>query len=295
MMTSSTNGNEASATPQGNRSSLQKRQRRTFAVGSLRFQCSRQRLLDAVIDCVSSSVEGFVYLIGPVLIILALLIMSLLTYTFFAIIIPMMDKKYELHPLKTLILALHSGFVVVLLVNILFNYAACVLHRHTGPQYDKVVRELAAATPDFDYPETPEELAIYKRDFSDRMVLRLRRRRARAEEAAAAANCTSSSDHSSTAAAAVPEGMVKRRAAPNAATPSASPRGKQQQATPPVVRGWMLLGPYEWSYCSNTNQPKPPRSHYDNVTGSLVLNLDHYCPWMFNASESYFMVCVVDR
>mmetsp|Transcript_11892 Transcript_11892/g.22273 ORF Transcript_11892/g.22273 Transcript_11892/m.22273 type:complete len:617 (+) Transcript_11892:204-2054(+) len=45
---------------------------------------------------------------------------------------------------------------------------------------------------------------------------------------------------------------------------------------------WMTLGPYDWSYCERTQLPKPPRSHYDHVTQSLVLNMDHYCPWMFN-------------
>lgn len=28
---------------------------------------------------------------------------------------------------------------------------------------------------------------------------------------------------------------------------------------------------------------KPPRSHYDNLTGRLVLRFDHYCPWVWNA------------
>ena len=28
--------------------------------------------------------------------------------------------------------------------------------------------------------------------------------------------------------------------------------------------------------------PKAPRSHFDHVTKKLVLNMDHYCPWMFN-------------
>lgn len=25
-----------------------------------------------------------------------------------------------------------------------------------------------------------------------------------------------------------------------------------------------------------------PRAHYDHVTKKLVLNMDHFCPWMFN-------------
>jgi len=54
----------------------------------------------------------------------------------------------------------------------------------------------------------------------------------------------------------------------------------------------MLLGPLEWGYCANTQQAKPPRSHYDHVSQSLVLNLDHYCPWMFNASEYCKVTCL---
>lgn len=53
------------------------------------------------------------------------------------------------------------------------------------------------------------------------------------------------------------------------------------------VFGWMLMAPDEWGFCANTNQPKPPRSHYDHVTKLLVLNMDHYCPWMFN-TVGYF-------
>ena len=40
--------------------------------------------------------------------------------------------------------------------------------------------------------------------------------------------------------------------------------------------------------------PKAPRSHYDHVTHKLVLNMDHYCPWMFNvvgfANYRYFVL-----
>lgn len=270
-MVSSTNGKESFPTPQGNRGA-QRSQKRTFAVGSLRFQCSRRRLVDTILDCVSWSVEGFVYLLGPVLIILALSIITLITYTFFGILIPMMAKKYELHPYKHLILAAHCNFAVFLLYNILFNYAQCVLQRHTGPQYDRVVRELAEAT-EFDYPENADELAAYKREYSNRMILRMRRRKARADQDTNGS--VSSGDHSS----AVPEGMTKRRNGSAAAT-SLPHRGT---AAKRPVRGWMFMGPYEWGYCSSSNQPKPPRSHYDHVTRSLVLNLDHYCPWMFNA------------
>ena len=49
---------------------------------------------------------------------------------------------------------------------------------------------------------------------------------------------------------------------------------KTQNSSSTVVRKWMLMGPYEWGFCGNSMQPKPPRSHYDHVTRKLVLNLD---------------------
>jgi len=55
----------------------------------------------------------------------------------------------------------------------------------------------------------------------------------------------------------------------------------------PKIHNWQLLSPTEWSYCRNSHQPKPPRSHFDHVTNALVLNMDHYCPWMFN-TVGYF-------
>ena len=45
--------------------------------------------------------------------------------------------------------------------------------------------------------------------------------------------------------------------------------------------GWLEQGPYEWGYCSRTKSPKAPRSHFDSITKKQVLNMDHYCPWMF--------------
>lgn len=32
-----------------------------------------------------------------------------------------------------------------------------------------------------------------------------------------------------------------------------------------------------------TGRWKPPRAHYDHVSGNVVLRFDHYCPWVWNA------------
>ena len=61
-----------------------------------------------------------------------------------------------------------------------------------------------------------------------------------------------------------------------------------------LTASWLERGPYEWGYCKQSRGPKAPRSHYDHVTRKLVLNMDHYCPWMFNcvgfANYRYFVL-----
>ena len=65
-------------------------------------------------------------------------------------------------------------------------------------------------------------------------------------------------------------------------------------------QSWMNRGPFDWGWDYNVQMPKAPRSHYDHVSKKLVLNMDHYCPWMFNCVGygNYrhfvlFMMCVL--
>jgi palmitoyltransferase len=39
--------------------------------------------------------------------------------------------------------------------------------------------------------------------------------------------------------------------------------------------------------CRRCNMFKPPRSHFDSVTERLVLNFDHFCPWVINSVGFY--------
>jgi palmitoyltransferase len=39
--------------------------------------------------------------------------------------------------------------------------------------------------------------------------------------------------------------------------------------------------------CRKSNLPKPPRAHYCSVTRRLVLNMDHFCPWVVNTVGFY--------
>jgi type II secretory pathway pseudopilin PulG len=322
---------------------------------------SWRRLAERAADSVAAIVEGAVYFIGPLLILLALGIASLLTYTWASVLVPMWLDRHRVDngagdaggaPLEAAGLAalllrngapggaaatrswwvgLNAAAVAGLLFLTLFNYWHCVRARHAGPEFDAVVRELADAT-SFRYPETPDQLQAFKRDFEDLMVLRIRRRRERAleqQEQVRREQQQLRSEQERTreappATATVPlgnsNGSVQHRrpqgdgagpsssvsASDNGALPLAAPNppASQQQllnsvaaaAAPPpsstpapaAVRRWMLLGPYEWGYCGNSRQPKPPRSHYDHVSRTLVLNLDHYCPWMFNSSAYAF-------
>ena len=259
-----------------------------FAIGPFRFQCTQQRLLDAVVDCVSYFLEGFVYVIGPLLIGLALAIISLEMYTLFHIILPMMYVKYAGNPFRIGILLMHSLWAVFLVFNILVNYACCVRQKHAGPHYDHVVAELAEAT-EFPLPRTPDEVTVFRQELNDRLVIRMRRRNVRdapaepirtGDDQAAAVTAPTKRRHN---------GRTDTSTANSTTNNGAGGDGIAASGTQ-KPRSWTLMGPFEWGYCASTNQPKPPRSHFDHVSKTLVLNLDHYCPWMFNASESMYSV-----
>ena len=87
----------------------------------------------------------------------------------------MMQHEYQDYPYRHWILGGHIGFVVFLLIQIIFNYYMCVTTRNKGNNYDQVVRELAVAT-DFDFPETELALENFRRDYEDLLLIRMKRR-----------------------------------------------------------------------------------------------------------------------
>lgn len=72
-----------------------------------------------------------------------------------------------------------------------------------------------------------------------------------------------------------------REPEPNPADSETTNNEISEPETPPPP-SWLVLSPTEWSFCMKSKQPKPPRSHYDHVSKALVLNMDHFCPWMAN-------------
>ncbi|CAB9526399.1 Palmitoyltransferase ZDHHC16A [Seminavis robusta] len=285
-----------------------KGKKRTFAWGSLRFHMPSKRQLEAYVTpgrrmdawcgLLHYCVESFVYLLGPVLICLATSIIGLLVYTFFTIMHPMMGLYYADAWYGGYVIGGHSLLVIYLMINVVWNYALCVCTSNiNGKSYNKVMREMAMAT-GFVFPESPAEVEQFRKDYEDRMVLRMQCRRARAIEAAnrkASAIAQGSKVDATTGSSA--DGQVtQRKNVQNTNGASGTANGinnttqKGQTDVAPTsaqIRPWMMMGPLEWGFCPRTNQPKPPRSHYCHVSKGLVFCLDHYCPWMFN-SVGYF-------
>jgi len=225
--------------------------------------------------------DGFFYMLGIFLVGFASVIISGLTYSFFYVILPMIQRANPHNPLWV---SLHISFVAFLLINVLSNYFLCISAKHKGPLYDKVIRELAEAT-GFCHPETPQDVLQYKKDFEDRMIFRIQRRQARRVEARQEQQQVASSNSAETS------GVTQRKTngestASNPATSTSIPQPQPKKPAMPVRR-WLIMGPHEWGFCDSSHQPKPPRSHFDHVTKQLVLNMDHYCPWMFN-TVGYF-------
>ena len=247
--------------------------------------------MDAWCNLVHYCIEGFVYLLGPLLILLASSIIALLMYSYFFILMDMMGLYYAETWYGPYVIKAHTTLVLFLFVNTVFNFYKCVMTNNIkGPSYDKVMRETAIAS-GFTYPENPQEVQQFRKDYEDRMVLRMQCRRYRAQEAARKQQQQQQQQQNGTAAVhnEDPNGNMTHRK-------NATPQQQQQAIAPPPPRAWMLMGPYEWGFCTKTNQPKPPRAHYCHVSRGLIMNLDHYCPWMFNSGNrkrNMIMCCFI--
>lgn len=260
------------------------------------------RFPQTIAGCMMSVVDWGMYLLGPILISVALGIMLGLTHTFFYVLLPMIRDQDELRRLGaeavavvveksiTPKVAAHVALVFFFLVNVIHNYFLCVTTRNNGPNYDRVVQELADAT-DFSYPKSAEEIRAFRQDFEDMIILRGRARRAVARRGRgkggmpiALAASGNGSEESPNGEGATPMDVSVSASSGIGGSNGGEPLPPQHSpdVNAPRQPSWTLMASTEWGYCVKSNQPKPPRSHYDNVTKALVLNLDHYCPWMFN-------------
>jgi len=149
---------------------------------------------------------------------------------------------------------IHVSTVLGLLWNVMFNYILCVCTKHEGESFNNMVHEIADAT-SFQYPESPSEIETYRAQLERTLKERM---------------CSLQEQRRSTS-------------IPTAIDANGDAINLSHLPSSPPYYSWMLLGPMEWGFCLPTNQPKPARSHYDHVTRKLILNMDHFCPWMFNA------------
>jgi palmitoyltransferase len=239
--------------------------------------------------------------LGPILIVLACAIIVGLSYVYFRVVLPMLagtnwvtngaewreywterghevsnsesTQDQKITTLQSTLLAVsttagisHTVLVIFFLINILYNYYKCVVTSNVGKSYALVVRDLAEAT-GFSYPETDEELTECKQKLDRSIFNKIERRK---REIMSANEAGSSST------------IAPAAHSMNGDIESQQTISPHKPVKIPKIHNWQLLSPTEWSWCRYSKQPKPPRSHYDHVTKSLVLNMDHYCPWMFN-------------
>lgn len=248
----------------------------------LRFRIPRR-----ITESITSIGDYIIYFLGPMLIILASALIGGLTYCFFTVGFPNIAP----HGIFSFSGIFHLSIVAFLLVNVVYNYVLCVSTSNKGPSYDRVVRELADAT-GYVYPETQEEIADAKRECEQRLLARARIRRGQNRPVAVPAvsnngTSTPSSATTTAAAAATTTTSLSTNRPASSTSTGGTTTATSSRSTNQTVPGWMLVGPQEWSFCTKSNQPKPPRAHYDHVMRNLVLNMDHYCPWMFN-TVGYF-------
>ena len=129
-------------------------------IRNIRLRPNSSRCLDFFMKKV---VDGFLYLLGPILIALASAIISGLTYVFFTATLSILSQEQGIFCLRGF---LHACIVLFVDFNIIYNYTLCVCTKNSGEKYDKVVRELADAT-GFTYPESEEEINRTKREYDE--------------------------------------------------------------------------------------------------------------------------------
>ena len=307
---------------------------RKLTIPRTRQQCRTyiQRLTFHCISTLFTIADKAMYLLGPILIAVAIVIISGLTYLYASVLLPMLagtnwiytiadanaywyngsiasspiedDSMPISYTASTLIALstpsgiLHTTIVTFFLINIIYNYYQCVITSNTGPKYNVIVREMACITDGsagFTYPETEEELLQYKRNYERRMydiiMMQQQRQHQRQQQhqpqqhSQMMTTTTTVVDGDEEAQSNQSTLLLMTSSSTTTAT-SPLPTSTPPTSLPPPSKHqlpvWQLLSPNEWGYCRYSNQPKPPRSHYDHVTKALVLNMDHYCPWMFN-------------
>ncbi len=104
--------------------------------------------------CISNVVMNIV---GPTLILIVFGLCYILVSSFWNVFYPWLGRFKDLH----------AAFVAFVILQVLFNYAMCVTTSNSSKteKFSRVARKLASATPDYTYPETPQQVEQAKRDY----------------------------------------------------------------------------------------------------------------------------------
>ena len=186
---------------------------------------------------VVNMMDSFFYLLGIFLICFATVIISGLTYAFFYVVLPMIQRANPNNPLWV---SLNVAFVAFLLINVVSNYFWCISSKNKGPLYETVVRELAEET-GFVYPETPQDVLQYKTDFEEKMIFRMQRRQARRMQIAEQQQQLQEEQQQISSTSSETSGMTQRKMNGEGALATLPPA--PQPALP--ARRWIIMGPYE--------------------------------------------------
>ena len=103
-------------------------------------------------------------LLGPILILVVLGMCIILVSSFVNVFYPWLGNAK----------GLHAAFVCFITTNVMFHYIMCVFTTNSSKtaKFSRAVRELAAATPNYNYPNTSEQLEQAKRDYQETIARR---------------------------------------------------------------------------------------------------------------------------
>ena len=206
-------------------------------------------------------------LLGPALVLLATGLISFVLYVGVNDVLPLYGSPYGFIRLSSTIFTAFLGF------NILYNYFHCVM---TNP-----------GTHDSKYFKMLVKDAVLSGDLPPEVLDDSEAPATKGENTGGG----DADDSKPLLSATVPNADIRNRLAnENSHAGDAMDDADHENSRSYIInddraRSTIALpseNPYAWGHCKKSNGPKPPRAHYDRVTRKLVLNMDHYCPWVFN-------------
>lgn len=240
--------------------------------------------MNLLADCLDNLIrcfELFTRALGPLLIVVALGLISMVTWTYFDAMMPALGIPAFSLPWLVL-----TTLGIWLLINILFNYAAAALlspgHPNVDPALPRACGGLLKPQPQASDVPPP----------GPRKTTGGGARRFGAGAAAAAASSVNSSSSSSPASGGtnsnrkrlqdLEEGGAGADTAA-ASRAAAAATDADDDESEEDGGGGLVEGIPAVRHCSKCdNAPKPLRTHHCHVCDRCILKMDHHCPWLNN-------------